>query len=132
MLSLLLLLSERLWRVRVLSLDNQSSQVPSAPGPRPPPPSPSPRPTRPLILFPEWGRRCSGSRARDPVRSRSFAVSYCLARAASRSPSVSGAEGSVKQWQRRFLFPFLPLPSVGSSILHPATPPTPPALGSCG
>lgn len=98
--------------------------VPSAPGSRPPPPPPSPQPTRPLPLLAEWGWRCSGSRARDPARARSRAVSYCPARAASRSPSVSGAEGSVKR-RRRFLFPFLPLPSAGSSILHPATPPTP-------
>lgn len=125
------LLSEPFRRVRVLSRADPSGRVPSAPGPRPAPPSAGPQPTGPLPLLAEWGRCYSGSRARDPARARSRAVSYCPARAASRSPSVSGAGGSVKRrpW---FLFPFLPLPSVGSSILHPATPPTPPALGSCG
>lgn len=124
------LLSEPLRRVRALSRADPSGRVPSAPGPRPPPPSSGPQLTGPLPLLAEWGRCYTGSRARDPARARSRAVSYCPARAASRSPSVCGAGGSVKRrpW---FLFPFLPLPSVGSSILHPATPPTPPALGSC-
>lgn len=119
-------------RVRALSSVDPSGGVPSAAGPRPPPPPPSPQPTGPLPLLAEWGRRCSGSRARDPARARSRAVSDCRARAASRSPSVTGAEGSVKRRRRWFLFPFLPLPSVGSSILHPATPPTAPTLSSCG
>ncbi|XP_050009654.1 skin secretory protein xP2-like isoform X2 [Alexandromys fortis] len=95
----------------------------------PAPAAPSRLPANPFLPFlTEWGRRCSGSRALDPARARSRAVSRCLARAALRFPSVSGAEGSVKRRPRpRFLFPFLPLPSVGSSILHPATPPTLPA-----
>lgn len=91
------------------------------------PAAPSRLPANPSLPFlTEWGRRCSGSRALDPARARSRAVSRCLARAALRFPSVSGAEGSVKR-RPRFLFPFLPLPSVGSSILHPSTPPTLPA-----
>lgn len=120
--------SEPLRRVRAVSPADPSSRAPSAAGPRPAAPSPSPQLTGPLPLLAEWGRRCSGSRARDPSRARSRAVSDCPARAASRSRSVSGAEGSVKRRRRRrrFLFPFLPLPSVGSSILHPAAPPTPP------
>lgn len=85
-----------------------------APAPAPPPPSP--QSTRPFPLLAEWGRRCSGSRARDAARARSRAVSDCRARAALRSPSVTGAEGSVKRRRQWFLFPFLPLPSVGSSI----------------
>lgn len=125
--------SEPLRRVRAVSPADPSGRAPSAPGPRPASPSPSPQLTGPLPLLAEWGRRCSGSRARDPSRARSRAVSDCPARAASRSRSVSGAEGSVKRRRRRrrFLFPFLPLPSVGSSILHPATPPAP-HPGSCG
>lgn len=92
-----------------------------------PPAAPSRLPANPFLPFlTEWGRRCSGSRALDPARARSRAVSRCLARAALRFPSISGAEGSVKR-RPRFLFPFLPLPSVGSSILHLATPPTLPA-----
>lgn len=124
-------LSEPLRRVRALSPADRSGRVPSAPGPRPSPPPPSPQAARLLPLPAEWGRRCSGSRARDPARARSRAVSDCPARAASRSLSVTGAGGSVKR-RRWFLFPFLPLPSVGSSILHPATSPTPLAEGSCG
>lgn len=127
----LLSLSEPPRRVRALSPADRSGRVPSAPGPRPSPPPPSPQATRLLPRLAEWGRRCSGSRARDPARARSRAVSDCPARAASRSPSVTGAGGSVKR-RRWFLFPFLPLPSVGSSILHPATPPTPLTEGSCG
>lgn len=87
---------------------------------RPPPGS---RPTRPSLFLPEWGRRCSGSRALDPARARSRAVSRCLARAALRFPSVSGAEGSVKR-RPRFLFPFLPLPSV-SGVASSTPPPLP-------
>lgn len=116
-------------RARVVS---GRPEWPGSLGSRPPPPPPR-LPANPSLPFlTEWGRRCSGSRVLDPARARSRAVSRCLARAALRFPSVSGAEGSVKR-RPRFLFPFLPLPSVGSSILHPSTPPTlPPRPAAAG
>lgn len=116
-------------RARVVS---GRPEWPGSLGSRPPPPPPR-LPANPSLPFlTEWGRRCSGSRVLDPARARSRAVSRCLARAALRFPSVSGAGGSVKR-RPRFLFPFLPLPSVGSSILHPSTPPTlPPRPAAAG
>lgn len=96
---------------------------PQLQAPFPPHLAPPLPPRRPL--FAEWGWLCSGSRALDPARSGSRAVNDCPARAASRSLSVSGAQGSVKRRRRRFLFPFLALPPVGSSILHSASLPLP-------
>lgn len=111
-------------RARVLSgrpewPGSLGSEAPAAP-------RPGSRPTRPLPFLAEWGRRCSGSRVPDPARARSRAVSRCLARAALRSRSVSGAEGSVKR-RPRFLFPFFSFSasSVGSSILRPSHPSLP-------
>ncbi|XP_036592604.1 uncharacterized protein LOC118829862 [Trichosurus vulpecula] len=83
------------------------------------PPALHPRPTIRSPLPPqEWGSRCSGSRAQWPPR----AVSVRPARAVSRSPSVSGAEGSVKRRRRWFLFPFLPL-LPESGVASSSTPP---------
>ncbi|KAM9061301.1 uncharacterized protein ACOB8E_009882 [Sarcophilus harrisii] len=85
------------------------------------PPALHPRPSvrSPFSSPQEWGSRCSGSRAQWLAR----AVSVRPARAASRSPSVSGAEGSVKRRQRRFLFPFLPL-LPKSGVASSSTPPS--------
>ncbi|XP_014639725.1 PREDICTED: translation initiation factor IF-2-like [Ceratotherium simum simum] len=89
----------------------------------PPPPPPSPQPTRPLPVLAEWGRRRSGSRAGDPARARSRAVSDCPARAASRSPSVRGAEGSVKRRRRGSCFRFFL--SLQSGVASSTQPPLP-------